>query len=279
MQQEKIEIPFKEGHLALWKITTSSSQTDKNVFLTHGTFSNKQICLGISEYLVHKSYTCWVLEWRNHGSSSKIQGAYNFEIIGKEEVQRAFQYLFEEIELDDIDCVTHSGGGIALSINLVNYPANKARIKKMVFFGCQAFGACENRLNYWKVWMGEQLSRFVGHVPARLVGRPENESYNFMKLWNNWNLSGQFLGENGIDYALALKDIQIPILSISGAGDTFIAPRSGCESYLNCFNNPVNQLLHCAKETGFKEDYTHSRLIYSQNAKNEIYPKVYDWIG
>ncbi len=278
MKQEKIKLSFKEGHLALWKVSSGNSQSDKNIFLTHGTFSNKKVCLGISEYLINKGYTCWVLEWRNHGHSSKIEGVYNFERIGKEDVQRAFEYLFKEINLPPIDCVTHSGGGIALSINLIEYPANKQHIKKIVFFGTQAFGACENRGNYVKLWIGKHLGRLVGFAPARLMGRPENEKYSFMKQWLNWNLSKNFLSEAGVDYSKELKKIRIPILSISGEGDQLVAPKSGCESYLNCFENPQNRFIHCSIANSFQEDYNHSRLIYSQTAKQEIYPIVFDWI-
>lgn len=278
MIEERIDLPFKEGQLALWKVGKEKGQSNKHIFLTHGTFSNKKICLGISEYLVEKGFTCWILEWRNHGFSSKITGAYNFERIGKEDVQKAFDYLFDEIKLPKIDCITHSGGGIALSINLVTYPSNRKRIKKMVFFGCQAFGACDNRLNYWKVLLGKYTSKLLGYVPAQLVGRPENEDYVFMKQWYNWNLSGNFHSEMGLDYRPLMKEIQIPILSISGGGDKFVSPKSSCEKYLECFANPLNEYIYCSTETGYLENYTHSRIIYSQNAKREIYPKVLEWI-
>jgi len=94
MIEEKIDLDFKNGKLALWKVTSPKSSSTKNIFLTHGTFSNKKICSAIAAYLIQNGYTCYILEWRNHGSSSKIDAAYNFERIGKQDVQTALDYLF-----------------------------------------------------------------------------------------------------------------------------------------------------------------------------------------
>jgi len=247
--------------------------------LTHGTFSDRKVCMGISEFLVKEGYTCWILEWRNHGESSIINEPYNFERIGKEDVEKALDYLFTVEKLEQIDCVTHSGGGISLTINLIEHPKNIKRIKRIVFFACQAFGAGYSYGNRIKLLMGKYSSKLLGYTPAKFIGRPHDEAYSFMKQWFDWNLSKEFIGDTGRDYALEMPKIQIPILSISGSGDTFVAPMIGCKAYLSKFENPKNKLLHCGKKTGFMEDYTHSRLIYSRNAEQEIYPEVLEWIG
>lgn len=118
----------------------------------------------------------------------------------------------------------------------------------------------------------------IGFVPAKIIGRPHNEDYCCMKQWFDWNLSKNFISETGRNYALEMSKIQIPILSISGAGDKFVAPMIGCKEHLLKFKNCENKLLHCGKNKGFQEDYSHSRLIYSRNAKKEIYPEVLKWI-
>ena len=121
MRKEQINIPFKQSAtLALWKVDGETSVEGKNVFLTHGTFSNRKICLGISEFLVKNGCTCWILEWRNHGASSNLSEPYNFEIIGKEDVKAAFDYLFVQQKIKEIDCVTHSGGAISLTMHLLS---------------------------------------------------------------------------------------------------------------------------------------------------------------
>lgn len=279
MKEKKIDVQFKgDGHLALWKIYPDKSQKGKNIFLTHGTFSDRKICMGVSEFLVKNGYTCWILEWRNHGKSSTIDAPYNFEKIGKEDIEKVLNYLFVEENIKQIDCITHSGGGISLIINLIENPENITKIKQIVFFACQSFGTGYSFANRLKLLTGKYLNKLVGFVPAKILGRPHNEDYYFMKQWFDWNLSKSFVSETGRNYALEMSKIQVPILSISGEGDKFVAPMIGCKEYLLKFENPKNKLLHCGKNMGFLEDYSHSRLIYSRNAEKEIYPEVLRWI-
>lgn len=274
----KLDINTKE-HIALWKISNEASDTTRNIFLTHGTFSNRKVCMGIADFLVEAGYTCWIMEWRNHGDSSKVKAKFNFETIANEDIKIAFNYLFNILEIEKIDCVTHSGGGICLTIALVEYPEYRSKIETITLFGCQSFGAVNSWRNHFKVQIGKWGGFLLGFLPARLVGSPENEPYHLMKQWFNWNLSWSFVGDTGIDYQENMRRIYIPVLSICGLGDTFIAPESGCRKFLYSFGNLDNQLLVCGKETGFKEDYNHGRVLHSRAAREEIYPIVLDWLN
>lgn len=279
MRKEQINIPFKHSAtLALWKLDAETSRVGRHVFLTHGTFSNRKVCFGISEFLVENGYTCWILEWRNHGESSMVEEPYDFERIGKEDIKAAFDYLFDQEKLEKIDCVTHSGGAISLTINLIEHPPYISKIKKMVFFAGQSSGAANSFGNRLKILIGKYISKALGHIPAKRLGRPHNEDYSFMKQWFDWNLTNTFASKMGKDYRLEMPKIKIPILAIAGSGDTFIAPVSGCKAFLDRFRNPQNKFLPCGRETGYAEDYNHSRLIYSRNAAREIYPKVLRWL-
>jgi len=279
MNHQQINIPFKDDKtLALWKVYDAKTSKGKHIFLAHGTFSNRKVCLAISEFLVNNGYTCWILEWRNHGESSKVEGPYNFEIIGKEDFVAAFDYLFKVEKIEQLDCITHSGGGISLTIFLIENSHITSKINKIVFFACQTSGAGQIWLNRFKIRIGQLIGKVTGHLPACWLGRPENEDYSFMKQWFDWNLSDQFIGGDGKNYRLEMPTITNPILAIAGAGDRFIAPMAGCQAFLSRFKNPNNKFLSCGKATGFAETYNHSRLIYSRNAEREIYPKVLDWL-
>ena len=59
--------------IALWKISNSEENVIGNIFLTHGTFSNKNICLGIANYFAIQGYCCYIMEWRNHGKSTSTK--------------------------------------------------------------------------------------------------------------------------------------------------------------------------------------------------------------
>ncbi len=281
MKEELIPIKIdRNNHLALWKTTTNSSQIDKNILLTHGTFSNRKVLKGISEYLANNGFTCWVFEWRNHGASSKSKNTkFNFETIAKEDFQYIFKHLFEQEKIKTLDCITHSGGGICLTISLINNPIFQSKINSITFFACQSFGAAESFGNYLKIWTGKQISKILGYTPARKAGREENEDYFLMKQWFNWNLSGKFIGDDKRDYQKEMKAIKVPVLSIFGAGDHIIAPPNGCKEFLSAFQNPSNETLFCSTENGFSENYNHSRVLHSRNASKEIYPSVLNWIS
>jgi len=264
--------------IALWKIASTKSEASKNIFLNHGTFSDRKICLSISQYLAERGYNCWIIEWRNHGFSSPSNKKINFENIGIDDYPIVLEYLFNTLKIKSLDSVMHSGGGICLTIFLATYPEYVPKFNRVVFFGSQAFGAAYNPKNYVKTLLGKSLSALLGYTPAKSFGRPHNENHFFMKQWYEWNLTKKFIGMNGIDYEKEMPKITIPILSICGKGDNYIAPKEGCELYLNAFQNPKNKLLFCSLENGFKEDYNHSRLLQSRNSRAEIWPIVTDWL-
>lgn len=186
--------------------------------------------------------------------------------------------MFTQQKIKEVDCITHSGGGICLSISLINNPEYSAKIKSITLFGCQAFGAAVSTKNYIKIFIAKYISKLIGYIPANKTGSEENEAYYIMKQWFNWNLNKNFIGENGFDYRDKMQTIKIPVLAISGKNDTFIAPPKGCQQFLDVFKNPNNKHIICATENGFLEDYNHSRLLHSRNARKEIYPKVLNWL-
>lgn len=279
MNKELIKLNFEaDKHIALWKITNNNSSKEKNILLTHGTFSNRKVLNGITEYLVDKGFTCWVFEWRNHGNSLTTKENFDFETIGKQDFKIIFDYLLSYQNIKKLDCITHSGGGICLTIFLIINPEYQTKIKSITLFGCQVFEAANSTKNYLKILTAKYVSKILGYIPANKTGSEENESYIIMKQCFNWNLKKNFLGKSGIDYHAKMKEIKIPILSISGKGDTFIAPPKGCKEFLDAFKNSNNKYLCCSKENGFLEDYNHSRVLHSKNASKEIYSVVLRWI-
>jgi predicted alpha/beta hydrolase len=263
---------------ALWEITSQRDLEQPSIFLTHGTFSTKKVLNGIVEYFTQKGYTCWVMEWRNHGSSPKVSNEpFDFEDLAKDEIRLTLEYLIHQKGIRQLDCITHSGGGIILTIALLHFPDYQQYISKVTFFACQAFGASINFSNRIKIQLGKYLTGLIGRIPARLMASEESESYYMMKQWFDWNITTKFENRTGRDYKKEMEKICIPIFSISGKGDTFIAPPSGCASYLKAFDNPQNKFLLASQSAGFQEDYTHSRIIHSRTASQDIYPLVLEW--
>lgn len=129
-------IPSKDGEkIAVWKVSDDAVQTQpqttinrQNIFLTHGTFSDKKVCLGIASYLAGLGHTCYIMEWRGHGHSSVPKNKFNFETVATYDYEAIFRYLFDERKLTNLHCVTHSGGGVGLAMFLVQNPSYIPRI-------------------------------------------------------------------------------------------------------------------------------------------------------
>lgn len=264
--------------LSLWKIAPISADSEVNVFLTHGAFSNKDICFGIARFLAEKNMTCWILEWRSHGNSQSNGKPFDFETIALFDIKAAFDYLIHKKKLTYFHCVAHSGGGISLTILLCKMPNYRNNINKIVFFSCQSYGASQSIWARFKLQLSNCVSYLIGCIPGRLLGiGPHNEDYFIMRQWFKWNLSGKFLDKKSNDYQQLMKDIKVDILSIRGEHDTFIAPKQGCRSFLADFGSKNNRLKSCGLSTGYLRNYNHSTIFFSRGAQKEIWPLVYQW--
>ena len=274
-----INIALPTGEvLALWNVSEEYSKKDKHVFLTHGTFSSKKVCLLLATYLAENDYNCWILEWRNHGESFSTQADYNFETIANEDIKAALDYLIQDKKIKKLEVVTHSGGGLCFTIALLTYPAYQQYIHSLTLMACQATQAAFTWRKRLRLQISKTMCKMLGYIPAKIIGGEYDEPYAFMKQWFDWNLTQQFNGSEQQNFQKAMASIHIPVLAIFGKGDTFIAPAQGCKEFLGFFQNPENVLLYAAKETGFLEDYTHGRIMHSRSAYQDIYPKVLKWM-
>lgn len=265
--------------IALWKVFNKQKDNQKHIFLTHGTFSNRKICLGISRYLAKDGFTCWIMEWRNHGHSQDCHKPFNFETVALYDIDAAFRYLFQTVKISEMDCITHSGGGISLTMFLLRNQKYISYLKSITMFSCQSFSACHTLTNRFRVWVGKKLSKLLGFTPGkRFRFGPHDEPYYTMKQWFDWNLNKNFIGKDGYDYKKYMEQITTPILSICAKGDVMISPVQACKEYLAEFNNDNNRLIICSKENGFETEYSHHSVMHSKTAAKEIWPTVLDWI-
>ncbi|HET7838065.1 MAG TPA: alpha/beta fold hydrolase [Variovorax sp.] len=268
--------------VALWKVTdsiaTATSQR-RDVFMTHGTFSDRRICLGFAGYLAAHGCTCWILEWRGHGSSQKQVAPFDFETVALFDVKAALTYLVEEEGVRRLDCVTHSGGGLALTMCLLRNPYLIERIARIALFACQACHAAVSSWQHLRLRCLKTASRLAGNLPGKRLGiGVQDESYFMMRQWFDWNLQRRFSGHDGFDYLAHMPRVAAPVLAVFGGRDPLIAPPQACRSYLAAFRNDANLAMHCAVSNGFSQDYDHARVLHSSAAKSEIWPATRTWL-
>ena len=286
-----------DEQISVWRVTQGSPVSDtspvekpQNIFLTHGTFSDKKVCLGIARYLCQLGHTCYIMEWRGHGHSSVPKDKFNFETVATYDYEATFRYLFYTLKLDNLHCVTHSGGGVGLAMFLVQNPDYIDKINSISIFACQAYGAVLGPMGYAQIMGLKIVTKLLGYLPAKKLGLgPFNESYYTMKQWYDWNLHKNFESsflkintlkeqEQRFDYRQSIADITIPVYAISGKGDRFVSPTLGCQLFFDDFGNADNTFIEYSVANGHLEDYDHTRVLMSRNSATEIWPTVGTWI-
>lgn len=193
-----------DQQIAVWKITDDTVEPSgddgtlllnkkQNLLFIHGAFSDKGVCLGIANYFAKLGHQCFIMEWRGHGSSSEPERDYHLEDIALYDIKATFHYLFNQLKLDNLHCVTHSGGGICLTIFLTRYPQLVDKISSISMFACQVFAAATTPYSFAKLLLGKAVTRQLGHVKGKsLKLGTMNESYYLLSQWMDWNLNRNF---------------------------------------------------------------------------------------
>ncbi|MFZ0931218.1 MAG: alpha/beta fold hydrolase [Syntrophobacteraceae bacterium] len=251
------------------------------VILTHGTFSNARICLSLADYLASIGFRCWVLEWRGHGESGAAPRQTTFDSVAQLDVSAVLQAASQRDGPRSVFWLGHSGGGLVGAMWAArNVDLAHTRLRGLLMLGSQATLAGARLHNRWVIRCIDFLMSALRSAPGQYLGLgPEPENPRLMHQWCRWNIEGKFYGDDGFDYPAALKRLQIPVLALSGAGDTFIAPPDGCRVLAEAFGGPDVTFHTCGTATGFAENYTHNRLILSKPASREIWPMLASWMA
>ncbi|MBY5775353.1 alpha/beta hydrolase [Rhizobium leguminosarum] len=248
------------------------------VILSHGSFSNDRCCRGLAAFLAHRGYTCWTFDWRGHGESEHPPRQYSFDDIAQLDVPAVIDAVAAHTK-GKIFWIGHSGGGLAFLMWMARFPDLATRhVSGLVMLASQATGAAWCRRARVLIFI---INFFLG-LSAKAPGHwfkvgSEAESALLIRQWCQWNLTGIFSGLDGFDYGKAVSKSNLPILALAAAGDRYIAPVSGCDALASMCGCDVTFKI-CGREQGFREDYTHNRILSSRNANSEIWPLVELWI-
>ncbi|MCP8465366.1 alpha/beta hydrolase [Pseudomonas sp. ZM23] len=251
------------------------------VILTHGTFSNHRSCLGLANYLGAQGFACWLFDWRGHGDSERNDFLHSFDDVAEYDVPAILDAVRQRSGQAAPAWIGHSGGGLIASMWAARNPRlAERRLRAMVLLGSQATAAGTSLRHRLSIQAFDWVLRWQRIAPSRPknVG-PEAESARLMRQWCQWNLRRRFDSLDGFDYLAGLAGIAIPVLGLAGSGDRFIAPQAGCRALVEAFATPQAQWLLCGQANGFREDYSHNRLLLSRNASLEIWPRIAQWLA
>lgn len=264
--------------LALYRIGAADGPP---VVLTHGTFSNFRSCLGLANLLAARGFACWIFDWRGHGASDHGDFRHSFDEVAAHDVPAVLDAVHQRSGEPAQFWIGHSGGGLIASMWAARNPAQaRERMRGLVLLGSQATAAAERPLHRWAIHAYDWLLRGRRIAPQRRkrIG-PEAESARLMRQWCEWNLRGRFHGQDGFDYLQGLAGLRLPVLGLAGSGDRFIAPAVGCAALVQAFADGDTSFRLCGTASGFREDYSHNRLVLSRNASLELWPLIADWMA
>lgn len=275
----KEEVLAADGtRLALYRVGPADGPP---VVLMPGTFSNHTFWLGTKGHgmawaLADAGFEAVILDPRGHGGSERPSGRdWTFEHWGRVDVPAAVEAATDG---ERALLVGHSAGGASMLIALAGEPAVRERVAGLV-----ALATPVPWLQRWRklgAWAVRAGSRVLGRFPARILGLgPEDELPGVMAQWMTWNLRGEWVGDDGIDYVARLAEVRVPVLAVSGAGDTVFAPPAACRGLMEMVGTDDAVYVLAGRDTGFSEDFDHPGIVVSKAAHEEVWPLVVDWLA
>ncbi len=276
----KLEIITEDGvHLAAHCLGDPGATP---VLLVPGTFSNHTFWLGtrgtgFARALANAGYEAWVLDPRGHGDSQKpARGEHwDFDDWARRDVPAAIRAAAQRG--CGVIVVGHSAGGATSLIACAVENDVQAAVRGLVVAGTplpwlQGFRRAVT-------WATRAVSRSVGRFPARLLALgPEDELGGVMAQWMTWNLEGHWVGDDGTDYQSLLARLELPILFLAGAGDYLEAPPRAVHALFKLVGSRDKTFLLCGRDGGFSEDFDHAGILVSRAAREEVWPKILEWI-
>lgn len=271
--------------LALWRSPAAAPARRTPVLLVHGTFSNRMFMGGSAErglagFLAARGHDAWVAELRGHGRSGPQHAGerWRFEDWILRDAPTLIRGVLEHTGAASLVWIGHSAGGIIGLAHAGVTPAAETGLAGMVVAGAPA----PTGLSPWPrllALLGYGVARLVGRLPARRLGiGPEDEHVGVFGQWMAWNLRGEWHGDDGTDYFASLSRVRAPVLAVAGAGDRIVAPPQVCRQLLEACGSPDKTFLLCGRASGFSENYGHNRVLVSRGAREEVWPRIAEWM-
>ncbi|MDD5223640.1 MAG: alpha/beta fold hydrolase [bacterium] len=164
-----------------------------------------------------------------------------------------------------------SQGKLSFFLKIIDRIPVKQLIKVFLLFHME-FGSTFsiiqfNQDNMDRDFIRQLAPKAVENLPARLL-------LQFSDAIKEDNFSAH---TDKYDYSANLSRIKNPVLLVAGSLDNLVSPAGVLEVY-NGISSPRKEMVVAGRGNGFHRDYGHIDLLLGENAREEIFPLVLDWL-
>ncbi len=289
-QPQEVWIPTGGGHQLhlLEARPEGGGQEAPGILFLHGVFSDGRFFLGGSgegpaRSFLDAGYVTFVGNLRGHGRSrwpERRAWDWSFDAYVQEDIP-ALVRAARERHSGPLFLLAHSMGGYAALASLGVHPEVQALLRGVCTLSSAVNDFSEGGLKKQvMVRFGSMLAGLMGRFPAKKLRQgPSDEPPALMRQFTEWAATGAFRSVDGsVDYWQALEKVTLPVLAMVGQADAFHASPRLAARLVERLGSPQKSLVVCGRSQGFSKDFGHVDIVRSERARNEILPRILDWM-
>lgn len=265
-----------------------------------------------TEYFSNLGFDVWAIDFRGHGESTKPewhneqQFDWNFDDYVHKDLPAVISFVQGETNSRYVTLVGHGVGAMAIyayleTENFFDEVANAVLIAPPGFAGDYTPELKElisrtadwdrssplslrylpDREEDWRLFSelmihGTPMQRLtIKRLSERAM---EVVSPKVIQQMIYWVEANDFLSADlSFSYRNKLSLIKVPLLVIAGSADRF-APTGAVNYGFRVVTSPDKTLQVFGREWGHLDEYSHLGLLLGVNAREEVYPVIFEWI-
>jgi len=253
------------------------------VILLHGSFTNRSFWFsskgkGLARALLESGLDPWMLEMRGHGDSP-VNANYtknSIEEYAEFDLPAALSFVKEQTNQPPI-WIGHSMGGVTIATAFAGGHLKEEDSSGLVLLGAQVSRyPILLRTPFANLFSRLMLSLKKPIIKSK-VG-PEHEPLGVAQEFVRW--SGLLHGWKSTKknkYWNGFVNFKLPLLAFGAKKDRG-DPSKYCKKLALRINSDAD-FYDLGIDNGFSQDYNHVNMVISENAKNEVWPKIIEWIN
>jgi len=289
--EESLFIPLNETDTLHLKRFCGDPQ-GAPVFMLHGSIENGRIFYsqngkGLAPFLAQRGFDVFVADIRGRGLSTppvSRQSKYGVTECIREEIPAFLDEIKRIRGNAPLHWIGHSWGSILL---LCHYARSGARekIRSMIFFGSKrriTIGGLRKfiMIDFVYNYIFGLMVWFRGFVDVKFLNvGSDNETKKSRRQTYDWVTNTNWRDEDGFDYAMSLRGIQLPpLLFVAGGNDKVLGNYTDMKLFMEEINHPEAELYFAGISHGNLHNYDHVNMLTHADAPRDHFQYVVNWM-